>query len=174
VIARWLTVLAVVGMTAGCSASGEVAAKPTPSPSSSVTVTPSPAPSMRSGAADFGYFRDVLSTTKLAFDRATYLSGAEANKAAAQHGEETPVPNDYFIVNDFKVLRTLTLDPRVEVFGSLQLNSFAGSGFSTGKQKRTVAELIGFLRTKQGKVTPFRLLYGAGGRVVRVTEQYVP
>ena len=49
------------------------------------------------------------------FDLAYFLTGDEANQAAAEHGDEVPVPNDYYIVNDNPRLRTLDVAPNVEV-----------------------------------------------------------
>jgi hypothetical protein len=45
----------------------------------------------------------------LQYDLAYFLTGEEANQAAAAHGLETPVPNDYFIVNDNPKLRATPL-----------------------------------------------------------------
>ena len=125
---------------------------------------------------DFGYFPAVLSAgppVTLSFDRALFLSGEAANKAAASHGSETPVPNDYFIVNDNKVLRRVTLTASVQVVGSLQLNGYAGEQVVDARP-RTVKELLGFLATAAAKQTGFHLSYGAGGLVTRVEEQYQP
>ena len=110
---------------------------------------------------------------RLSFDRALFLTGDAANKAAAAHGDETPVPNDYYIVNDNKLLRTVVLSTAVKVVGSLGLNSFAGKA-EVQARPRTLKELLGFLGTEQGKQTGFHLTYGSGAVVIRVEEQYQP
>jgi hypothetical protein len=67
----------------------------------------------------FGYVRRVNpATSTLRFDLASFYSGDEANRIAAERGDETPVPNDYYIVNDNPRLRRLALaaDADIEVF----------------------------------------------------------
>ena len=49
------------------------------------------------------------------FDLADFLIGGEANRAAADRGQETPVPNDYFIVNDNPRLRQLPVAPGLRI-----------------------------------------------------------
>ena len=49
------------------------------------------------------------------FDLAYLLTGDEANEEAAERGEETPVPNDYFIVNDNPRLRRLPVAPGLQI-----------------------------------------------------------
>lgn len=66
----------------------------------------------------FGYIKSVDLATRpgtAAFDLAYFLSGADANQAAAERGYETPVSNDYFIVNDNPKLRTLAVSPDVRI-----------------------------------------------------------
>jgi hypothetical protein len=45
----------------------------------------------------------------VAYDLASFLTGQEADDAAAERGLETPVPNGYFIVNDNAKLRKAPL-----------------------------------------------------------------
>lgn len=54
---------------------------------------------------------------RLTFDLAYFLTGEEANQAAAAHGDETPVPDDYYIVNDNPKLRQLPVaaDAKIRV-----------------------------------------------------------
>jgi hypothetical protein len=139
-------------------------------PSGSVTALAAP------GSKDFGYFPAVVSSgppVRLSFDRAQFLTGDAANRAAAGRGDETPVPNDYYVVNDNRRLRTLALAGDVQVFGSQALNGYAGDR-SVEARPRTVPQLLGFVGTAQGKETGFNLVYGSGGVVLRVEEQYQP
>ena len=53
----------------------------------------------------------------MTFDLAYFLTGDAANQAAAEHGDETPVPNDYYIVNDNPSLRTHARLPTVSIRG---------------------------------------------------------
>ena len=48
-------------------------------------------------------------------DYAQMLTGAAAAKAATAHGDESPPPNDYYIVNDNKLLRKLQVTPDISV-----------------------------------------------------------
>ena len=64
----------------------------------------------------FGYVRRVdPATSTIRFDLAYFYSGDEANRIAAERGDETPVPNDYYIVNDNPRLRRLALAPDVDI-----------------------------------------------------------
>ncbi len=185
--------LAVAGCSGG-SGTPRLLASPLPSVSSTATApavtptatrtgvlptrsgTPKPTVSPVSPTADFGYFPAIVAKgppVKLSFDRAYFLTGDAANKAAAARGDESPVPNDYYIVNDNKLQRPVTLAADVNVVGSLQLNGYAGHAV-VEPQPRTVGELLGFLARPEGKSTGFHLTYGAAGKVVRVEEQYQP
>ena len=137
------------------------------------TASPTPAP----GTRDFGYVSAVDSSSPpvLEFDRALFLTGAAADKASAAHGGESPVPNDYFIVNDNPLLRKLALAPGVQIVGSLQLNSFVTKDdYSNTPKKHALKDLLAFLATAEGRRTPWHLTYGAGGLVSKVEEQYIP
>ncbi len=90
--------------------------EPSPEPSEEPSEEPSPSPALEDGR-HFGYIRSVdVDAMTLRFDLAYFLTGEEANQAAAEHGDEVPVPNDYYIVNDNPRLRTLPVDPGAEVW----------------------------------------------------------
>jgi hypothetical protein len=60
----------------------------------------------------FGYIRSVDlegSPRSIVFDEARFLDGEAANEASAAHGDEVPVANDIYIVNDDHTVRTLTI-----------------------------------------------------------------
>jgi hypothetical protein len=186
---RWL--LASVLLVAGCTGGSSTSYRRTEPPSASApasaavpTTAPPPTgptpgtstePAPAAGSRDFGYLTAVVGSAplRLSFDRAQFLTGDAADKAAAAHGDETPVPNDYYIVNDSPRLRTLTVAGDVAVFGSLGLNSFVGDN-EVQLRRRTVSDLLGYLRTPPGRATGFQLVYGARGVVVRIEEQYQP
>ncbi len=80
--------------------------------------------STSAGASDiedgryFGYVRDVQTgsgRTYLVVDYAQFLTGEAAARAAAEAGEESPPPNDYFIVNANPKLRTIPISPAARV-----------------------------------------------------------
>lgn len=88
---------------------------PAESPTLPETPSPSASPALEDGR-HFGYIRSIdVGSQTLVFDLAYFLTGEEANQAAADHGDETPVPNDYYIVNDNPLLRTLAVAPDVKV-----------------------------------------------------------
>jgi pyruvate/2-oxoglutarate dehydrogenase complex dihydrolipoamide acyltransferase (E2) component len=73
-----------------------------------------PAPTSSPSTADDGRFPGIIKSIdsasgggyQIVIDYVQVLGGAEANAAAAAHGDETPVPNDYYVVNDNPKLRT--------------------------------------------------------------------
>jgi hypothetical protein len=77
----------------------------------------SPVPELQDGR-QFGLIKSVdLQTVPatIVFDQADQLTGEEANRAAAAHGDEVPVPNDVYKVNDDPMVDTLALSPDVEI-----------------------------------------------------------
>jgi hypothetical protein len=77
----------------------------------------SPAPELQ-GGRHFGLIKSVdlqTSPGTIVFDPADQLTGEEANRAAAAHGDEVPVPNDVYRVNDDRTVHTLALSPDVEL-----------------------------------------------------------
>lgn len=53
--------------------------------------------------------RSVGGTPHLTVDYVLFLTGQEASDAAAAHGDESPPPNDYYVVNDNPRLREFPL-----------------------------------------------------------------
>ena len=88
----------------------------TETPEPSETASPTPTAQLEDGR-HFGSIRSIdVEAQTMRFDLAYFLTGEEANEAAAEHGDEVPVPNDYYIVNDNPRLRTLDVDPDVEIW----------------------------------------------------------
>lgn len=90
---------------------------PSPSPSPTDSPSPTPGPELEDGR-HFGYIESVDIRTlpgTMVFDLAYFLTGDEANEAAEEHGDETPVPNDYYIVNDNPRLRTLVVSRNIRI-----------------------------------------------------------
>ena len=65
----------------------------------------------------FGLIKSVDETSPgtIVFDPADQLTGEEADRAAAAHGDEVPVANDSYKVNDDPTEHTLALSPDVEI-----------------------------------------------------------
>lgn len=98
------------------SATTEPTDSQTETPEPSETESPTPTAQLEDGR-HFGSIRSIdVEAQTMRFDLAYFLTGEEANDAAAEHGDEVPVPNDYYIVNDNPRLRTLDVDPDVEVW----------------------------------------------------------
>jgi hypothetical protein len=126
----------------------------------------------------FGFLRAVdLKGLSLDFDLAYFLTGEEANAAAEEHGDETPVPNDYYIVNDNPKLRTLGVAPNLEIVlldwerccDETFLGSLEGLAAAiNGGEPVTVEGHV-----YQGPLSPYWLTV-EGGAVTRIEEQYLP
>lgn len=70
------------------------------------------------GALPDGRWYGTVETTdddSFDFDLACYFTGQDAAIAAAEDGEESPPPNDYYIRNTNKTVRTLQVDPPADV-----------------------------------------------------------
>lgn len=146
----------------------------TESPTEPIPTTPEPA--LEDGR-HFGYIKSVdLGPTPatLTFDLAYHLGGEEANREAERRGFETPVPNDYFIVNDNPLLRTLPLADDVQL--RLLDWTHCCDTFFSGDLERFAAS---FERKKypydnyKGTFSAYWLTV-EDGLVVRVDEQYFP
>jgi hypothetical protein len=76
----------------------------------------SPATELQDGR-QFGLIKSVDETSpgSIVFDPADQLTGEEANRAAAAHGDEVPVPNDIYKVNDDPTVHALALSRDVEI-----------------------------------------------------------
>lgn len=101
-----------VGPTAATGVGG-TGATATTGPTGTTGATGSPSPSVVPELEDgrhFGFIQSVdPDAGTMAFDLAYWLTGEEAAEAAAEHGDEVPPPNDYYVVNDNPKLRTLQL-----------------------------------------------------------------
>jgi hypothetical protein len=119
---------------------------------------------------DFGFLRSAAvigGYVHLGFDRATLLTSDEANKYAAAHGMESPVPNDYLIVNADPRLRELVLAPGAVIRGTAHLG-----GGSTDPRPVTAAALVAALRTDHD--IPVMVTFDKALRVATLTEPFFP
>ena len=151
--------------------------EPSPSPTEEPSPSRTPSPELEDGR-HFGFVRSIdPDGMTLVFDLAYFLTGEEANEAAVERGDEVPVPNDYYIVNDNPRLRTLVLAPDVELAlidwnrccdrtfdGDLEVFAMA---LETGEPV-TVGDDIYY-----GALSPYWLEVEEG-LVVRIEDQYLP
>ncbi len=150
---------------------------PSDSPSPSPTPEPSTGPTTSPELADgrhFVFIRELPGDPpeRMTFDLAEFLTGDAAAEAAAEHGDESPPPNDYYIVNDNPRLRTIPLAPDAQLLiidwndccdtfidGDIgQLRDALVSGDSTGPYRPT---------------SPFWITV-EGGTITTIEEQYLP
>ena len=136
-----------------------------------------PPPAELEDGEHFGFIEEVdPEGGTLVLDLAYFLTGEAANEAAAEHGDEVPVPNDYYIVNDNDRLRTLTLADDVEL-SLLDWNDCCDERFEGDLETfaraidEGMVESDGFVY--QGTFSPYWLIV-EGGVIVRIEEQYLP
>jgi len=60
-------------------------------------------------------FVTATSASGIEFDLACWFTGQAAVEAAAEDGEESPPPNDYYVRNDNPQIRSLTVSPEAGV-----------------------------------------------------------
>lgn len=167
------------------STSPTTATSPTPSvePSASASVSPSVSPSPTSspgldlpGGRSFGVISGVDAVTgggsTLRFDLAYFYTGAEADAQAAAHGDETPVPDGYYIVNDNPKLRDVPISPSVKV-------RYIPEGTCCDLQPGTLEGLTAAANGTAMSDYPTMAsthwwITIAGGQIVKIEQQFLP
>lgn len=136
-----------------------------------------PPPAELDDGEHFGFVEEVdPGGGTLVLDLAYFLTGEAANEAAAEHGDEVPVPNDYYIVNDNDRLRALALADDVEL-SLLDWNDCCDERFEGDLETfaraidEGMVESDGFVY--QGTLSPYWLIV-EDGVIVRIEEQYLP
>jgi flagellar basal body-associated protein FliL len=107
-------------------------------------------------------------------DYALMLTGKAAAKAATAHGDESPPPNDYYIVNDNKMLRKLPVKSGITVTATTNSD---GTADSTG-HKITFAKWAAVYAAPNStneaqRSAPYWLII-KNGVVTSISEQYLP
>lgn len=125
----------------------------------------------------FGFIRGFdAAPGVLLFDRAEWLSGEDAQRAAEEEGEISPgepLPNDYYIRNPTEG----TVPKRLDKDTLVVLTRGRGHSFPTARCG-TARELERAFRNPRGwheliHHSPYWIVE-SGGRVIRVVEQYLP
>lgn len=152
----------------------------TPGPSGSsepsASVTPEPSVSESPALEDGHHFvyvknasRRANGSTRVRFDLAYFFTGAKAEAAAADHGDE--VVDGYYIVNDNPRVRTLPLADEVEV------EYVPMSNCCELQQGNVDAWLEAVLATNPtdyaGTNVPWWFTV-EGGEITRIEQQYLP
>ncbi len=137
-----------------------------------------PAPATLADGSYFGFLESIdVGSGVSGFDLACFYTGDEANEQAAARGDEVPVPNDVYIVNDNPSTRDVTVDPSVELLlidwnaccetsPGAQLDAFASA---LGEQD--FVEIDGFRYA--GGLSPYWITIEEG-RIVGIEEQFLP
>jgi hypothetical protein len=100
------------------------------------------------------------------FDLACWFTGDAAARAAAEDGEESPPPNDYYVRNENETLREVAIAPDAEA------EWFPDFGDPTTEETVPYVDWIDLIEARD--FTPGVWLEIAGGEVVEVREQWVP
>jgi hypothetical protein len=189
--ARLAPAVLVLLLATGCSSHRTVDLGPGPAPIESVTPSPSatdtaspttaatptdsaaPTPTADASALTNGKHPVYLTTVdvdgrKLTIDVVQFFTGSAAADAAKQDGAaEVPPPNDYWIRNANKLLRTLP----IATDATITVNTLAGetSGDSAKDVSVTLAQLAGYnLANHLFWVTV------DNGTITKIAEQFLP
>ncbi len=150
-------------------ASDSPSPSPTPEPSTGPTATP-----VLDDGRHFVFVKELPGAPpdRMTFDLAEFLTGDAAAEAATEHGDESPPPNDYYIVNDNPRLRTLAIAPDAE----LRILDWADccSSFVAGDLGLLADALAhGDPTGTYRPSSPFWITV-SGGVIVTIEEQYLP
>jgi hypothetical protein len=173
-----VTVLAAV-LVAGLTACGSddsrsdgAAAQPTSSTAAPATTDatstgqPTEAAQLENGRHPVVLERVDVAGRKVTFDLVQWFTGDAATKAAAEDGEESPPPNDYYIRNVNPRLRTLPLASGARL--ALTRQTLGQGGNATEGVEVDLAKLAASGRKHLFWATV------QGGRILRLEEQYLP
>lgn len=116
----------------------------------------------------FGFVVDATSTT-IEFDLACWFGGQAAVEAAAEDGQESPPPNDYYIRNENPATR------RLEVASDAAVMWYP-TGDPTGGAE---SDFPGWVAGRQEAASEIAYPFGVwitieSGAVVSIAEQWVP
>jgi|GEM_PF-4239773 len=180
--------LALVGaLAAGCGGGGSPASTPAPAPSAPVTsASPTEPPTVTIGAtpsasgtgtetdlADGRHPVHIVTVDpagrRVQVDVIQFFTGTAAATAAAQdHAPEVPPPNDVWIRNVSKKLRTLQVAPDAVV----TVNTLAAD--QTGSATKDVPWSLAQLAGSDHLSDAVFWVTLDGGRVTRISQQYLP
>jgi hypothetical protein len=137
-----------------------------------------PAPATLADGTYFGFLESIdVGSGVSGFDPACFYTGDEANKQAAARGDEVPVPNDVYIVNDNPSTRDVPVNPSVELLlidwnaccetsPGAQLDAFASA-----LDEQDFVDIDGFRYA--GGLSPYWITIEEG-RIAGIEEQFLP
>jgi hypothetical protein len=179
-VARLAFVAVFLLVLSGCGGDGDDGSPEGSGTTTRQTTTTPTATTRGSPNEQFGYIRSVSTAgpaATLAFDKAEFLTGDEAQRAAEEDGvvpPGEPVPNDYYIRNPHKTTQTLPISTDAKV------TARRCSLCRKGRPGSLEDFLASFMKTGQTYADPYRgakSLYWLtieDGTVVAIDEQYVP
>jgi hypothetical protein len=144
--------------------------------SAQATETPAGQGSQSQPVRQFTFVHSVStgSSPKIVADYAQFLTGKPAADAATAHGDESPPPNDYYIVNDNKKLRTLPVKAGISVkLVSKADGTTDAEGYLLPLDK-WAANFAAPTMTNSGIISAGYWVTLKDGVVVAIEEQYVP
>jgi hypothetical protein len=166
--------------TGSSSPPGETPHSPSHTSTASGTTSASAAPSAEPDVLGDGKYFVRLTDVQggdegplqLQYDLAYFLTGDEANQAAADQGFETPLPNGYLIVNDNKQLRVTPLSGTYGV-------KYIPEGNCCDLVKAHEAQFLGWMGDNvqtdfPPKETSWWWITIEGGEVTTIAQQYLP
>lgn len=132
-----------------------------------------PTPDAATVTKQFAFIKDVSRVgagVSIQADYAQMLTGDEAAAAATAHGDESPPPNDYYIVNDNPKVRALMVSPDAKV----TLVTKSDGTVDVDGYMVTLSEFVAlFGSVDLLKDAPFNLTI-TGGKVTVLAQQYLP
>jgi hypothetical protein len=105
----------------------------------------------------------------ITFDLIQFFTGDAATKAAAEDGEESPPPNDYYIRNVNSRLRTLPVRSDAPI--TVNVLAAGSTGSATKDVSVTLAELATYF--PNSGTAPFWLTVDQG-QVTKAAQQFLP
>ena len=105
----------------------------------------------------------------ITFDLIQFFTGEAATKAAAEDGEESPPPNDYYIRNVNSRLRTLPVRSDAPI--TVNVLAAQSTGSSTKDVSVTVDELASYF--PNSGTAPFWITVEQG-QVTKIAQQFLP
>ena len=176
-----LLALALVVALSGCGGGGSgesggggeaatTTAAPTPTPTPTAAAPATTEPAVLADGRHPVYIKTVdASGRTITFDLIQFFMGDAATKAAAEDGEESPPPNDYYIRNVNPRLRTLP----VQEGAPITVNVLAAQ--ETGSATKNVSvDLEKLASYFPNSGTPPFWITVSRGQVTRMAQQYLP
>jgi hypothetical protein len=169
-----LLILLMAAAVGGCgsdepSGGGGAPATTAAPPSTAATPTTSEPAALADGRHPV-YLKSVNpDRPTITFDLIQFFTGEAATKAAAEDGEESPPPNDYYIRNVNSRLRTLTVRPDAPI--TVNVLAAQSTGSSTKDVSVTLDELAGYF--PNSGTAPFWISVEQG-QVTKIAQQFLP